>query len=81
MQVFRGTMFYLGNRILTACVLIPYLLSGPISEKVFLVMMLVMNINRVVNLVTMEVVEEIAKLSVTLERLQVRHVGHEHCKM
>lgn len=77
-QVFRGTLFYLGNRVLLACVLIPYLLLGPVPDKIFLAMMLVMSINRVVNLVTMEVVEEIAKVSVTLERIQVtcQGVGH-----
>ena len=76
MEVVRSFFYYLGDRLLVASALIPYLrvTEKIVAAKVFLGLKLILHMHWLLVSVMMELVEEIANMSVVLQRIQVRGV-------
>ena len=74
-EVVRSFFYYLGDRLLVGSVLIPVLQVAQciVAAQMFLALNLVLHMHRLFVSIMMEVVEEVANLSVVLDRIQVRY--------
>ena len=75
MEVVRSFFYYLGDRLLVGSVLIPVLQVAQhiVAAQIFLALNLVLHMHRLFVSIMMELVEEVANLSVVLDRIQVRY--------